>query len=91
MSKINKATLLKAMSKWGIHSQLNMAIEECTELNLALLKHFRSPSAETIANVESEIADVIIMLEQLKLIFDQTKINEQIDYKMARLEMRLNK
>jgi len=86
---IDKGILLKAVRKWGNHSQISMAIEECTELSLALQKHFRSPSPETIANIEDEIADVIIMMEQMQLIFNKEKIMERIDFKMHRLQGRI--
>lgn len=88
---INKAILLKAIKKWGNHSQMSMAIEECTELSLALQKHFRSPSPETIANVEDEIADVLIMMEQMLLIFNKAKVMDRVEFKMNRLESRINK
>lgn len=54
----------KAVECFGIEAQENMCIEECAELIQAInKKHRRIPS-----NIAEEIADVEIMLEQVKLI-----------------------
>ena len=57
----------------GEAAQIDMAVEEMAELTKALCKVKRAtPGATTtaaIANVIEEIADVQIMLDQLRLIF----------------------
>lgn len=84
---------LKAIEKWGIHFQCLMAIEEMAELTKALCKRSRIKNEkEDLANYENiieEIADVEIMLEQLKLIFDGSRMLVQ-DQKIKKLE-KLNK
>jgi NTP pyrophosphatase (non-canonical NTP hydrolase) len=69
-----------------------MIIEECLELALALqkLKRKRGDAEEKIKNVIDEIADVSIMIRQAQKIFDAVKIQERIDYKMNRLDKRLD-
>lgn len=60
--------LRKAIEKFGIESQRLMAIEEMSELTKELCKNsrrFNNGSA-----ISEEIADVEIMLAQLKLIFN---------------------
>ena len=62
----------KAIDVWGITAQVDMAIEECAELIKALQKRKRAEGTGTIDDVLEEMADVEIMLEQLKVIFDYT-------------------
>ena len=83
----------KAVTKWGEESQILMAIEEMGELIQALSKYFRQPNKSferRFDNIEQEIADVSIMIEQLKCIFSENTINQMIEKKLERLEARLN-
>lgn len=83
----------QALEKWGIDSQCMMAIEEMSELTKELSKFKRYGPKYHIQNIKEEIADVTIMLEQLKLIFKFSE--EDIDIikqqKLNRLEEYLNK
>lgn len=64
-----KKLLEKAIEKWGVQSQIFMAIEEMAELTKALSKWYRRPTKENSSQVMEEIADVQIMLKQMLLIF----------------------
>lgn len=77
---------LSAIDKFGIKSQIDMAIEEMSELTQALSKFKRNKPN----NVEEEIADVIIMIEQLCLMFNNEQIRQIIEEKYLRLERRIN-
>ena len=71
-----------AINRWGWISQVDMAVEECAELIVALQHFVRDKaSMETVAN---EIADVEIMCGQLRLIF--TGVKEAKERKLKRLE-----
>lgn len=65
--------MLRAIHRYGEAAQIDMAVEEMAELTKALCKVKRAtPGATTtaaIANVIEEIADIQIMLDQLRLIF----------------------
>ena len=52
-----------AIKVYGVSNQENMAIEECAELIQAINKKHRGMQH----NIPEEIADVEIMLEQLKI------------------------
>jgi len=82
----------KAVEKWGIESQIKMAIEEMAELTVAL-NHYERGKA-TLEDVASEIADVKIMMEQLEYIVNQATgselVKEQERYKLERLEKVIN-
>lgn len=92
----DKEIMQKAIDTYGESAQLDMVIEEMSELTKAILKDRRntfsdgSKSSECLDNIIEEVADVEIMLEQLKIIFschnniDKVKVN-----KLNRLKDRL--
>jgi len=63
-----RSVLKAAIKVWGSESQIDMLHEEIGELLQAVNKNKRKSSHETRDNLLEEIADVEIMLEQLKLI-----------------------
>jgi NTP pyrophosphatase (non-canonical NTP hydrolase) len=87
--------LQEAVAAYGTHAQVDMAIEEMSELTKALCKERRcgfgqGSRAQAHANIIEEIADVIIMLAQLLIIFDKDReIQKETDYKLNRLAERL--
>jgi NTP pyrophosphatase (non-canonical NTP hydrolase) len=76
------------LSQFGNTMQAIVAIEEMSELQKALCKYLRGEQyfdEQYFANVREEIADVQIMLEQLKIVFDSDDTVEQIiDEKLQR-------
>ena len=56
----------KAVEKWGREAQLNMLVEECGELIVAVEKFRRGKGA---TNLIEECADVQIMLKQVPFMF----------------------
>jgi NTP pyrophosphatase (non-canonical NTP hydrolase) len=90
--KIDETILKRAIQIHSEDQQCEMIIEECIELALALqkLKRKRGDPEEKLKNVIDEIADVSVMIKQAQIIFDSEKIQERIDYKMNRLEKRLD-
>ena len=74
------------IANFGKITQQIVAMEECGELIQAISKKLRGIES----NLEEEIADVEIMLEQLKLIADNKAIEEIKESKLKRLEKRLN-
>ena len=86
-----------ALYYFGYNHQATKAIEEMSELTKALCKERRTQlvpgkHAEAHANVIEEIADVAIMLKQLLIMFDKDgEIQKEVDYKINRLEQRLQK
>ena len=77
--------LLFLISRYGTAHQTMIAIEEMGELIQALVKYRRNPCEETRKNIIEEIADVQIMIEQLKLIHScKQEVGLQIEYKLER-------
>lgn len=85
--------MLRAIHRYGEDAQIDMAVEEMAELTKALCKVKRAtPGATTtaaVANVIEEIADVQIMLDQLRLIFARSTDEVEED-KLRRLLGHLN-
>lgn len=87
-----ESILQKAIDTWGERCQLEMAQEEATELALACRKFIRNINDDNFNNLGSEIADVEIMIKQIKFMFPKINliIEEQKVFKLTRLEKRLN-
>lgn len=82
-----KEILTMAIYIFGENSQENVAIEECSELIQAICHKHRGRKE----NIAEEIADVEIMLEQLKMINNCYKeVAEIHNQKIERLYQRIN-
>ena len=89
MNKEEKELLYKkAVDTWGTTSQVYMVFEECAELINSLCKYNRNRA--TVDDIATEVADVIIMCEQLKFTIGADKVEAEIDKKLERLKKRLN-
>lgn len=81
--------LSKAIRKYGADMQQVIAIEEMAELTKELCKYKRGQ--DNFDHIAEEIADVEIMMEQLKIMFD---CNRQVEVykenKIKRLAERLS-
>lgn len=79
------------LKTYGENSQLNMAIEEMSELTKEICKIIRGKG--NIENLTSEIADVEITIEQLKMMFniEQLDIDKIKDFKIQRAVANINK
>ena len=89
--------LKKALDTYGDHAQEEMAIEEMSELTKAILKLHRTKTLEERqeridGDISEEMADVIIMLMQLLMLYgNRAKVETFINEKMKRLAQRLEK
>ena len=88
-----RALLDRAITAYGAPAQMDMAVEEMAELTKALCKIKRAQAGcevtAAIGNVIEEMADVQIMLDQLRLIFARST-DEVEEEKLRRLLGRLN-
>lgn len=81
---------LEAVEHFGEDCQVIKAIEEMSELTHALTRHLNGEMYA--ANVSEEMADVCIMLEQLKYIFDNNEsVKRWMAFKLRRLRERIDK
>lgn len=80
--------LSQALEQYGEAPQITMMFEEMSELQKELCKHLRGQGNEN--HIAEEIADVEIVLEQMKLLFNCTTLtNYYRQKKLHRLEERL--
>lgn len=75
-----ETTHQRALSKFGVRAQEGKLIEEMAELTQAIIKRWNGREH----NVSEEIADVQVVLDQIKLLYPDWKTWEQI--KLKRLE-----
>jgi NTP pyrophosphatase (non-canonical NTP hydrolase) len=85
MREVPEHICAAAVEQWGAVAQVDMVIEEMSELIKALQKYKRSHSkfekAERLKQVAEEHADVQIMLSQLQFIM-RAENEDYIDFKM---------
>lgn len=84
---IDRETLERAIETWGEEAQLDLAGEELSELDVEFHRLMRGRADEE--DVIEEIADVMVMMEQLTLIFEEEAIEAQVEKKMFRLKRRI--
>lgn len=83
----NKTLYKQLIDKFGEKAQVIVAIEELSELQKELCKYLRGDAG--IRKISEEMADVEIMLEQLKLIFEnEHPISIEKNYKINRIKER---
>ena len=75
----------QAVKKFGEQSQIDMCIEECAELIVAL-QHWKRGRE---SNVVTEIADVQIMCGQMAELFGVDEVKAECDRKLERLYKRI--
>lgn len=87
-----KQLLERVITANGMKKQVDIAIEELSELMKAICKVKRHSytQRDCLVNLAEEMADVEIVLAELKLMFDnEDDVKEWKDYKLDRLEKRL--
>lgn len=82
------AVLNSAIDTFGVPNQINMLFEESAELIDALCKYRRGRC--TAENVVTEIADVLIMAEQMAIIFGEDAVEKEKKRKLNRLQVRID-
>ncbi len=79
----------KAIMKYGRPSRLNLAVEEMSELTKEICKHIRGECR--FDEIAEEMADVEIMLEQLKMMFENSRhVSMYKEQKLQRLADRMD-
>lgn len=85
--KNDDGLLHRAIKTFGHQNQIEIAKEELAELIVALSHNRRDRCSND--QVASEIADVLIMCEQLKIMFGTDRVQIAIDEKLERLKGRI--
>lgn len=93
MKSIHLQILDKALNHYGVEKQLLVCMEEPAELIQAISKAERYPNDEKRTDeLIEEIADVLICIEYLKMIYDidQSKVEMWINRKLKRISKRMS-
>ena len=88
LSPVQRDTYRAAVEAYGKTSQLIMAMEEMSELTKELSKNMRGQS--NVSAISEEMADVEILLEQLKVIFgNRAEVDRYRADKITRLAVNI--
>ena len=92
MKPENKKILHKAIATFGRYNQCLQTVEELMELQKAVFENAHR-GTDNRQNIVEEVADVEIMIAQLKMIYDikSNDIEEIQDYKIGRLNKTVDK
>lgn len=74
-----------AVKEWGVVSQMLKAIQECSELINSITRLIEGRDDKN--DVASEVADVEIMCEQLRIMVGADKVDREKKLKLERLEL----
>ena len=85
----NKKMCWEVLAKFGCEHQMNMVIEECSELQKAVCKIYRDDGHITDAhdeNFREELVDVVVVCQQMFLALKMTddEINRRAGAKLER-------
>lgn len=87
--KRSEAICRRALKTYGADAQITMVFEEMAELQKELCKHARG--SDNKAHIAEEIADCLIMLEQMQILFDiRDDVNKFTMVKLERLKERID-
>ena len=84
---VDEKILQDVIQKWGPEAQIKMLHEEFGELMSALNKYDRG--RVSIIEVQEEIADCLMMLQQMRYIFGAKDVDEWVTIKTDRVKGRL--
>ena len=89
MNPVEKHIFENAPTHYGPEAQIKMLYEEMAEIQLAVCKNGRG--ADNLDNIAEEIADVGIMLDQMRLLFGVGPLSDvKRSEKVARLAERMD-
>jgi NTP pyrophosphatase (non-canonical NTP hydrolase) len=99
MNKQELKIMKQAIEKYGVNNQMAKVQEECAELIQAISKLKRSGNSDhpgrtakaAMNKLYEEVADVQIMLDQIKLMYPSNAYDTIRTEKLARLEKRMEK
>lgn len=77
-----------AVERYGAHAQTIKAIEELAELQHALCRHLLCQAGHE--HVHEELADAMIVIDQLLEMFDSDAVLDWREKKLLRLQARLD-
>lgn len=87
ISKEKQAEICKkTINTFGERNQMIKAIEECGELITVLAQTFTKSNDVPVGAILTEIADVEIMIQQLRIIFGDNAVDQYKENKLKKLK-----
>lgn len=86
----SRALLLSSVTRWGVDSQIDQALEEMAELSIVLLKRNREVNGSNTKDIIDEIADVFICIHQLRMVYGTIEVDKVVKKKLKRLRNLFN-
>ena len=80
-------TLSAAIAAWGDDHQTDLAIEECAEL-ITAIRHWKRGRC-TVNKVAEEVADVMLLTQEMRSIVGPDLVDEWVEMKLHRLKRRI--
>ena len=84
--------ICKIATHYGAEHQILKAIEECGELQTAIIKYYFAPSdtaKQTLEHLVEEAADVYILMLQIRALFSPEVFDQFVLAKLRRQELRM--
>ena len=85
---VDEKMLRTVIKKWGRKPQIGMLYEEMGELMTAINQHERGRL--TLSHVHEEIADCLMMLQQMRWLYGKDGVDKWIEIKTKRLQARID-
>ena len=82
--KAHDKRIIEIAKHYGALLQREQFIEECSEAILAAQKSKRTPNPKTISDLQSEVADVLIMALQMRYLFRAEAVDRFVELKLTR-------
>ena len=76
-----------ALNTWGIPAQKMMAVGECGEFLAEIGREVQRRSSQE--KMIDEIADVMVMMNQMAMIYGEDAVRERIKYKIEKVKNKL--
>lgn len=89
MTTEHKLMCSKILKHYGVSSQLRKLAEECGEAVQAALKYDYRADEITKQALITEIADLEVMVQQIKFVVGYEAVNKEIDFKLERQMKRI--
>jgi len=86
---MNRELCKQAVELYGVELQMSLLQEECAELIVAVSHLRRRDYSTQLPLLFEELADVSIMIEQMRVIFGDLHIDNAIERKLIRLRDRI--
>lgn len=92
LSLTHENLLRRTVKTYGPAAQWDMVVEELAELIQAIQKRKRYPdNRQTEEDLHKELADAFIMIKQAELMVNASRLQYEIEFKLARLKSNLDK